>query len=209
MRWLLLLALTGCSAEGLIGSAVFSPAVQGISKQVMARPQPWKSVPTTHHRTPLPPSKLVSEGPAFSFIDHGSGTHYWIWLYEDAEALHNQVVVQEQGQYPRDATWEETQFAFEHYNHSWRHRQPAGRLEYARQRSDETLAIHPDELDEGLAGNALELEAQARGMGAISEVSEHRKAVAVKLGQTRFELAQAQRELAGLRGRKAALFTLR
>ena len=67
-------------------------------------PQPWTSVPTTHHRTPLPPSKLVPDGPAFSFIDHGSGTNYWIWLYEDAEALHNQVVVQEQGQYPRDAS---------------------------------------------------------------------------------------------------------
>lgn len=208
---LLPLALTACTAEGLFiniaATALGEAAARG------GDPQPWKSVPAVPKLEPPPPSRLVPTRADFTFIDHTTGRHYMIWLYQDETVLDQIVYVQDPNDYVRPADPRETAFAYARFNHVWRHRGVEGKLAYLREQSEDRLAVAPRLLDEhiflkrrhveDLAANALELEAQVRAPRAGEE---DRRFVTTRLAETYLALNQARLELAHLEGRKRALY---
>lgn len=212
--FLLAAALVAGCAESIALSGGFIAARALIDDS--QAPGPWYSTPTGHVPPPEVPMVFIPERADFSFLDEATDRRYWIQLYQDHEVLADRVTVHDPGGDVRTATFEETSFAYAYYKHHWRHRSQADRLEYLRRPPNTRQAVPAPLLHEHirlkehevgeLAANALELEAQFRALGPTGEPVEKRRFVALRLDETRRELARAEGELALLRDTKAVLY---
>lgn len=199
---------TGLAAGTIAGAAVFD--------EMLATPRPWLARPEVPPAMPPAPVHVMRETPSFTFEDHSTGRVYRIWEYEDETTVLPLVTVQEPGDVPRLAAWDEINFAFGYHDRFYAHQDFDHRLRYLSGEQERRWAVPAQVLDDKiyrkaevvkqLEAAALELEAHIRACASTKVQTETIPPTAMALQNLYDELARRRTQLKILVDTKRALY---